>query len=180
MADQWYYTHGDDKVGPFSGRQLKELADAGKILPTDTVWKEGVEMGVLARKVKNLFPAAGPSEPPAAQPAPAAETTPAAPDEPVPQSLADEPESRSEEPVTAAKKPNPQQNQPRGHAIALKGAIIVSQDGFRVHFRKKCTTCGHEDAARSSLPIRNTTTQISYFCPKCKRVRPVLIQGMKK
>ncbi len=56
MADLWYYAKDGCKVGPFSGRELKELATCGVILPTDTVWKEGVATGVLARKVRNLFP----------------------------------------------------------------------------------------------------------------------------
>ncbi len=56
MADQWYYAKEGCKVGPFSGRELKELAACGVILPTDTVWKEGVATGVLARRVRNLFP----------------------------------------------------------------------------------------------------------------------------
>jgi ribosomal protein L33 len=43
------------KIGPCSGQRLKELAACGRILPTDTVWKEGIEKGVTANKVKNLF-----------------------------------------------------------------------------------------------------------------------------
>jgi hypothetical protein len=57
MADRWYYVHGDSKQGPCTGQQLKELAAAGQILPTDTVWKEGIEKGVPARKVRYLFAA---------------------------------------------------------------------------------------------------------------------------
>src|SRR5260370_29812525 len=55
MAGGWYYAHDDDKLGPFSGEQLKEFAASGVILPTDTVWKGGVEAGVLASRIKNLF-----------------------------------------------------------------------------------------------------------------------------
>src|SRR5262249_7593338 len=55
MADHWYYAQGGDKLGPFSARQLKDLAAAGRILPTDTVWKEGIDKGVLAANVKNLL-----------------------------------------------------------------------------------------------------------------------------
>jgi hypothetical protein len=58
MADRWYYAHDEHKMGPFSGQQLKDLADSGQILTTDTVWKEGAATGVLARKVKGLFPPA--------------------------------------------------------------------------------------------------------------------------
>jgi hypothetical protein len=56
MADHWNYAQGGDKLGPFSARQLKDLAAAGRILPTDTVWKEGIDKGVLAANVKNLLP----------------------------------------------------------------------------------------------------------------------------
>ncbi len=58
MADRWYYAHENAKMGPFSGRQMVDLAVAGQILRTDTVWKEGVEKGVLAQKVQHLFPLA--------------------------------------------------------------------------------------------------------------------------
>jgi hypothetical protein len=56
MADRWYYAHEGDKKGPFTSQELRSLADAGEIVPTDTVWKEGVEQGVAANRVKNLFP----------------------------------------------------------------------------------------------------------------------------
>jgi len=55
MADEWYYAHDATRIGPFSAFQLKKLATLGSILRTDTIWKVGVEKGVLASKVKNLF-----------------------------------------------------------------------------------------------------------------------------
>jgi len=55
MADQWYYGAGGERHGPFSARQLQELAADGRIRPSDTVWKEGIDQGVLAHKVRNLF-----------------------------------------------------------------------------------------------------------------------------
>ena len=55
MADEWYYAHDANKIGPFSGQQLKNLAATGHILQADIIWKEGVAKGVLASKVKNLF-----------------------------------------------------------------------------------------------------------------------------
>jgi GYF domain 2 len=57
MAEQWYFGWDDKRFGPFSAAQLKELAALGKLQPRDTVWKEGIEKGMLADKVKNLFPA---------------------------------------------------------------------------------------------------------------------------
>jgi hypothetical protein len=56
MADQWYFASDNEKFGPFSAAQLMEAAALGRLRPTDTVWKEGMEKGVLAAKVKNLFP----------------------------------------------------------------------------------------------------------------------------
>jgi hypothetical protein len=57
MADQWYFSSDAKRVGPFSAAELKELGARGRIRPSDTVWKEGIAQGVLASKVKNLFPA---------------------------------------------------------------------------------------------------------------------------
>ena len=67
MADQWYYASDQEKLGPFSSAQLRELAVIGQLSPTHTVWKEGVEKGVLAVKVKNLFPVPQ-GQPPSAVP----------------------------------------------------------------------------------------------------------------
>ena len=43
-------------AGPFTAKELKEMASSGQILPTDTVRREGAEMMVAARRVKGLFP----------------------------------------------------------------------------------------------------------------------------
>ena len=48
MADEWYYWNGSDVLGPFSGRILAGLAAAGKVLPTDIVWREGVDHDIAA------------------------------------------------------------------------------------------------------------------------------------
>src|SRR5260370_21794448 len=76
MPDQWYYANEQEKLGPFSSAQLKELALIGQLAPTHTVWKEGVERGVLAAKVKNLF-AVTQSQPLPAEPAQADKPVPA-------------------------------------------------------------------------------------------------------
>jgi GYF domain 2 len=57
MTEQWYFGCDNKRFGPFSAAQLKELAALGKLRPKDTVWKKGIEKGMLADKVKNLFPA---------------------------------------------------------------------------------------------------------------------------
>src|SRR5437870_5515390 len=78
MADRWYYAHGARRLGPFTARELSGLAAAGKLLPADTVWQEGMEKGVLAERVKHLFPqaqaGAGPTD--AAGISPTTSTTP--------------------------------------------------------------------------------------------------------
>ena len=68
MADQWFYGRGSDITGPVSGPELSGLAAGGTLLPTDTVWRDGVEDGVPADQVPDLFPAP-PVAPAAAAPA---------------------------------------------------------------------------------------------------------------
>src|SRR5688572_9956132 len=56
MTRQWYYGRGAEITGPVSDRELFDLAGGGHILPTDTVWRDQIESGVPASRVKNLFP----------------------------------------------------------------------------------------------------------------------------
>lgn len=56
VADEWHYFHEGNQKGPVSGQMLKNLADAGDLLPTDLVWKEGLAEWQSASKVKGLFP----------------------------------------------------------------------------------------------------------------------------
>ena len=65
MADQWYYSQVGNRIGPVSSRELRDRADEGKIQHSDTIWKEGTDQGMLANRVKNLFPPP-PAGPPAA------------------------------------------------------------------------------------------------------------------
>src|SRR5947209_6027158 len=87
MSENWYYGFGDERQGPFSGRELRALAEEGRIQPLDTIWKEGIEQGIPAHQVKNLFvpgeaaPGEGPDAPEGAG-AEAAEE--AAPEQPPP------------------------------------------------------------------------------------------------
>jgi hypothetical protein len=171
MADEWYYWHDANVMGPFSGEQLAGLAAAGAIVPTDTVWKDGVERGVPASAVKYLFPptpaAPAPTgDAPGAVPAPANDagtSTAAAPDEPAP--------TPSSWYSGAAKTGSTKR------ATAGKGAIIVGQDGSTVKFRKKCTACGFEDSSWRSIAITRGTTRVTFFCPKCRRSCGVEIIG---
>jgi hypothetical protein len=231
MDDEWYYEHGDNRGGPCSGRQLRELADSGKIVPKDTIWKEGVEGGMLAGKVKNLFPKAdaayilavsGPvplakapfSTPPAgaaplkgdsapqvlskASSLPLRDTlssTDVAIREMAGNSLPGELAGLGNPDFTLMTgdielKPieetpavpfqshsQPKQAPGRARAMAGKGAVIVGQDGTNVQYKKKCTVCGYEDNCRSRMPIKNGVTKVGFFCPKCRKLRDVEIQG---
>jgi hypothetical protein len=67
MADQWFYARDTKRFGPFSAGQLRELVALGRLQPTDTVWKGGIEKGVVATKVQHLFPAPQ-AQPPSTNP----------------------------------------------------------------------------------------------------------------
>jgi hypothetical protein len=171
MPDQWYYTQDNVKSGPCSAEEIRELAAGGIILPTDTISKEGNATEVLAKNVKNLF---------------ASLPTPVVEEETTEQGqLVDEDsdyqataEERATEPAPKPPAPIRTSTRPRpGRAVALKGAIIMGQDGVTVNYRKKCTKCGYEDQARQRMAIHNGVTRTHFFCPKCKRGRPVEIQG---
>jgi hypothetical protein len=195
MADRWYYAHGTTRQGPFSDRELAGLAAGGQILPTDTIWKEGIERGVLARRVKNLFSLA-----PAVNPDLALLAVLAAPRSPE-LATATEPDEIPEEvyapaapapdgfpediglvPEASAPAPPPPPAPPPkrvrvGRAVGGKGALIVGQDGTYVKYRKKCTTCGFEESTRNTLKITNGVTRIGFYCRKCRKQRGVEIQG---
>jgi hypothetical protein len=197
MGNEWFYAREGGKLGPFTADRLKELAGAGQILPTDTVWKEGLERGVLASRVQHLFVAAvlitpeqgimaapAPLQNPATIISPMAEAVrpevnsvdfPATVSPPV-----DEPKQEAvTEPAPKPNEYNPQQSPAKkGRATAGRGAIIVSQDGFTVQYRKKCMRCNHEDASKNRMPIRSGMTRASYFCPKCRKLQQVEIQAI--
>jgi hypothetical protein len=249
MTDLWYYGSGANKLGPFSTAQLKEFVTLGKLQPTDTVWKKGIEKGVLAERVKNLFPpvqaearsangdipvadaqtasleASQDVAPLLAAPAPATgsllqqagqgnqggataklepwlnstpypvtpgvplqaiipdglrlkgmseQSDPVLPVAPVPTEAADRKLK-----VPAYTRPRtPDVPGRRGRAVAVKGAVITSQDGAIVQYRKRCNKCGHESASRSSRPIRNGMSRERFFCPKCRKMTEVVIQGI--
>src|SRR5262245_8829713 len=163
MADRYFYSQDETPFGPFSATELRKLAASGRIRPTDPVWKEGHRQSVPAARVRNLF--ASPPEPQAATPA-----REGAPPDPVP---AEEPAVRAKGPeaattplagttagVAGGKAPaRPAYEAARGatepqarpkRVVGNKGAVLTGQDGVRVHFRKKCEKCGHEDSCRST------------------------------
>ncbi len=60
----------------------------------------------------------------------------------------------------------------------MKGAVIVSQDGHSVFYKKKCFACGHEDGCRSTMVIGIGITRAHFFCTKCRKNREVQMQGL--
>jgi hypothetical protein len=218
MTDRWYFGWDKERFGPFSAAQLKELGALGKLQPTDTVWKEGLENGVLADNIKNLFadPPAEALHAKAHDPGESEFCTPdAQPPELIPDGLmlkviADQTdwifsgspapirspgsEQIEEPPLEAPRaltiatdlKPITNDNDPstqkkplrKGRAVAVRGAVILGQDGEIVQYRKKCIKCAYEDACRSRMPIRNGVNRERFFCPKCRKLGEVIIQGI--
>lgn len=57
MAEnQWYYSQHDQMLGPVAAGELRRLAQSGRLLPSDLVWREGMADWAPAMKVKGLFP----------------------------------------------------------------------------------------------------------------------------
>lgn len=54
MAQEWYYTQGDLKVGPVSAKGLRRAAADGTLQPTTLVWTEGMKGWKEARSIKGL------------------------------------------------------------------------------------------------------------------------------
>lgn len=57
MKHEWFYMKGANKHGPVNSSRLRELADSGQLLPTDLVWREGMNDWKRARKIDGLFDA---------------------------------------------------------------------------------------------------------------------------
>ena len=62
MGSRYYYAIDGQQFGPVSSRDLRRLAAAGQLQPTDLVWKEGAPKWILASRVKGLY-AATPKKP---------------------------------------------------------------------------------------------------------------------
>ena len=189
MGVRWYYGRGSEITGPMSGAELSGLAAAGDVLPTDTVWQEGVEDGVPASQVRNLF-----------RPTPAAATTEVAPadgaatavelsgvmgvvgDAPpaVDATIGPTVAHAETEPAAAPGFVGGWQSAPKtGRAMAGKGVVLVAQDGANVKYRGKCGTCGREDSSWKTIPIPRGSARVSFFCPKCRKRREGEIFGYR-
>lgn len=62
MAVVWFYIKNGQRLGPLMAGDLKNLAEAGELVPEDLLWKEGMAGWEQARSVKGLFEAR-PQEP---------------------------------------------------------------------------------------------------------------------
>src|SRR5688572_28217881 len=56
MADEWYYTEKGQQRGPVTTAELRRMAAASRLSPTDLVWKEGLPKWVPAGTTAGLFP----------------------------------------------------------------------------------------------------------------------------
>lgn len=174
MASGWFYGHDEKKLGPFSQRELKEFAATGEIRPDDTVWKEGVEQGVPASRVRYLF--AQPTASPPAVESSASEAIPYATETsaPPPPVIVEAPPAKPTETYEQVK--NQPKQEKKGTATVIKGAIMAGQDGYQARYRMKCSECGHVDSSCRTIRITNKLSKSNFFCPKCKKRREVVIQ----
>jgi hypothetical protein len=117
--------------------------------------------------------------PPAEQASPSgsAELSPSAPPNPTAEA-AEKPTEKTETPTKPSTPPKPQLVK-KGRAISARGAALLNQDGEFVTYRKKCLKCGFDNTSTNRMPIRNGTTRTTFFCPKCRKLQPVEIQGVK-
>ncbi len=56
MSDQWHLLQDGQQYGPYSGEQLVQFAQEGRIVRESLVWTEGLENWVSAAVVEGLFP----------------------------------------------------------------------------------------------------------------------------
>jgi hypothetical protein len=179
MTEQWYYWHESEIQGPFSGKKLTALAAAGDILSDDIVWKDGVQKGVPAHRVRHLFAAPLPT------PAIATVECQSTPAGEAAEVKVGTGADVTEATVAGAVEEVPKASWDRGlskssgkaHAVAGKGTTIVSQDGTTVRFRMKCTVCGYEDTSWQSMAITRGTFRKIFYCPKCRKRCGVQIYG---
>ncbi len=58
MSDQWYVQSNGEQLGPYSGEQLVEYAQEGRIISETLVWAEGMTEWAPASEIPGLIPAA--------------------------------------------------------------------------------------------------------------------------
>jgi len=63
IPEAWYYARNGAKHGPVGTANLKAIAQAGQLQPSDHVWREGMADWQPASAVKALFPLEKPTSP---------------------------------------------------------------------------------------------------------------------
>jgi hypothetical protein len=58
MATPWYIARNNQKFGPFTEGQLRQLAALGMLKPTELLWQEGAPRWVPASSLPDFFPPA--------------------------------------------------------------------------------------------------------------------------
>src|SRR5262249_2585142 len=76
---EWYYARNNQRLGPVSTEQLKQLASSGQLSPNDLVWKDAMANWMAASTIPNLFPSPAPAPAPAPAPLPAPAPPPPGP-----------------------------------------------------------------------------------------------------
>ena len=90
MPDRvWYYASGGQRHGPVKTAELKRLAEAGGLRPTDLVWTDTLTNWAPANTVKGLFPTEQ-------EPQAAAQPAPPAPEADTPAAVVIEPQQSTE------------------------------------------------------------------------------------
>ena len=56
---RWFIARNNDKVGPFSGSEIKQMATFGLLQPAEFLWADGATKWVAAASVPGLFPPVG-------------------------------------------------------------------------------------------------------------------------
>jgi hypothetical protein len=172
MAEQYYFSRGEIQKGPYTADEMRDLARAGQIQPSDLVWQQGMKQRFPASSVQELFEDP-PDEADAVAPGSVEADLAALEPEAAPEKVA------ADYSVPASEKPvrPPEKERPR-RVVAIKGGVIVSQDGKYVQYRKKCTVCGYEEQGKANQLIRPGSMKIPFFCRKCRKGRSTEMQGI--
>jgi hypothetical protein len=207
MAEKWYFARAGKSFGPFSAAQFKELAATEQLRPQDTVWKEGMDKGVPAAKVRQLFSqihTKAPPSPPGGRTvaAPSPSLSPPRRASSQPPVLAADAVPPARPPVAQARSLEPRVGIPddlelvpiedgslarpvsaapartKGRVLGVSGGVLVSQDGVVVKYRNKCHRCGHADMYLTTMPIRIGITSANFFCPKCRKTQQVEVRAV--
>jgi hypothetical protein len=120
-----------------------------------------------------------PDDPPLAplEDSPPASATPKAPAAPEGETAPKLSDGAGPGPAKTGRSPQ-QQHVNKRRVLAVKGGVLMGQDGATVRFRKKCQKCGHDDTSVTTMPIPPGFLRLNFFCYKCKKSQMVEVQGV--